>query len=93
MERQQMQAWQSSGRNAGGSGDAATAAERAAREEDEALAAAAAAVGSGGLKGLIGNIGGGLTRGLSTAIDATQKGLQKVVQVGFSVASLCFWLA
>jgi hypothetical protein len=84
MERQQLQAWQSSGRNAGGSGDAAAAAaaaERAAREEDEALAAAAAAVGSGGLKGLIGNIGGGLTRGLSTAFDATQKGLQKVVQV------------
>jgi hypothetical protein len=82
MDRQQMQAWQSSSRTAaGGSGDAASAAERAAREEDEALAAAAAAVGGGGLKGFIGNIGGGLTRGLSTAFDATQKGLQKVVQV------------
>jgi hypothetical protein len=82
MERQQLQAWQSSGRAAGGgSNDAGSAAERAAREEDEALAAAAAAAGGGGLKGFIGNIGGGLTRGLSTAFDATQKGLQKVVQV------------
>ncbi|KAF6257112.1 hypothetical protein COO60DRAFT_1640212 [Scenedesmus sp. NREL 46B-D3] len=83
LERQQLQAWHSSGRAGSGSGDAAGAAEKAAREEDEALAAAAAAAAGGGFKGLIGNIGGGLTRGLSTALDATQKGLQKVVQAPF----------